>query len=174
MASVWREWRATGGSNRGTQSRHLGHSFSIQRMEGGENKSRRGWLARMAGGAQRPGWGQTRKAAVGCRDGGERAWEAPLPREQMGSEGRRGGVRRNKSTPDGPGNCRRGKGGGTDTSRGGGPGSSRGRQNCWPPAALCSWLRNVPSLPGDFGAPAGPVSYRARQLPHRELWGCLP
>lgn len=57
-------------------------------------------------------------------------------------------------------------------------------KNCWPPAALCSWLRNVPGLPKDclapvgpcwpLLAPVGPVSYQARQLPHQELWSCLP
>lgn len=49
MALVLTEWRATGGLNRGMQTKHLGHSSSIQRMEGGENKGRRDWVARMAG-----------------------------------------------------------------------------------------------------------------------------
>lgn len=65
MALVLTEWRATGGLNRGMQTKHLGHSSSIQRIEGGENKGRRDWVARMAGGAQKPGLRWTRKAAVG-------------------------------------------------------------------------------------------------------------
>lgn len=94
------------------------------------------------------------------KGGGAERGETKAP--QMG-QGTVGGERVGARTPSR---------GGAQKGVGEGPGSDRGRQNCWPPAALCSWLRNVPSLPGDFGALMAPSPYQARQ--HRELWGCLP
>lgn len=63
LASAWRPWRATGSLTKRTQTRHLEQLF--QRMEGEKNKSRRGWVIRMAGGTQIPGMLGTREAAVG-------------------------------------------------------------------------------------------------------------
>lgn len=75
-------------------------------------------------------------------------------------------ARRNKSSPDGPGNCGRGK----EVCLGGqlerGPGVSWDRQSSWPPAALCSWLSNVLGLPGDGLAPAAPIPHhQPKQAP---------
>jgi hypothetical protein len=90
------------------------------------------------------------------------------PRESpRGLEDRRGKARRNKRGLDGPGNCGRERRGPEVAPAGEGgpeggwrePGSSWGRQSSWPPAALCSWLRNVPGLPGDGLAPAAPVPH---------------
>lgn len=111
----------------------------------------------MAGGPQKPGLRWTRKTAVGS------VWKEENGLERLGHESRwawkggGAGQGETKAPQMGQGTVGGKRVGAQTLSTGGGqegvgegPGSSRGRQNCWPPAALCSWLRNVPSLPGDL------------------------
>lgn len=133
-------------------------------------------MVRMAEGTQKPGmlgaWAQA---------GQKRNWLSGQPQEQMVLEGRRGGARRNKSNPDGPGNCGRGEGGRIDTQQGRGPerralapveaDRTAGRLKLCAHGSEMSQACQKTAWP--LLAPAGPVSYQARQFPHQELWGCL-